>query len=712
MEWQEICFKLGAPGNEAGRAEACRLMAEKLTPATPAIARVWLIQQLERIGHGECVEALASAMKDADPLVRESARRALQANPAPEAVAELRDALASATDSNVKIGLINALAARGDQASTAVLVHELQNRDVAVAVAAAHALGKVGGPDTFKQIQCDIPTPPSEDPRLVLAISDACLRWTEKATSGDDKQRIYSMLLEAPHSPRPIRMAALRGLLAVTHHQPGGDEKQAAIILDVLGGNDRDLWSVALKQIGRAHEGTVVKLAAGLAKLSPAAQAALLGVLGVRHSEAALPAVLEAVKSSDAKVRLAALRALGGVGDVSVLPLLLETTFAGGEPAAAARESLETIFAKGTDEILLERMKQATDLAQRRTLIEILDRRMVSAAVPAILTETANKDGSIRHTAYDALSRLATPNDIAAIIQAMLQSKDGGDRYEAERAIVTICNRFAEYDQRAESVLAVYNVANEEEKAALLPLLGLIGGPKAYTLIQAALASSDAKQREVGFSALCNWPNAHAAENLLKIAETAKDTDHRRRALRAFAHVVAIRSDGTSAEVKLPMLRRAMKLADRDEERAMLVERATGVYHVETFHMVAPYLNNPRIAQPACYAIVNLSHHAEIRRPNAAEFFHALDQVIRICKTPWLVDEAKQNKILAQREWVDQEMVKVEAALPKRAAVDTAKAQEALGLHLLHGLPPRCDALGGQDLPAVGPEDRGLRGGH
>ena len=62
MEWQEICFKLGAPGNEAGRAEACQLMAAKLTPATPAIARVWLLQQLERIGHGECVDALAAAM--------------------------------------------------------------------------------------------------------------------------------------------------------------------------------------------------------------------------------------------------------------------------------------------------------------------------------------------------------------------------------------------------------------------------------------------------------------------------------------------------------------------------------------------------------------------------------------------------------------------------------------------------------------------------
>ena len=70
-------------------------------------------------------------------------------------------------------------------------------------------------------------------------------------------------------------MAALKGLLSVAHHQEGGAEKQAKIILDTLAGKDRDLWGVALKEVGRVPEGGVVKLAAGLAKLPPAAQAAL-----------------------------------------------------------------------------------------------------------------------------------------------------------------------------------------------------------------------------------------------------------------------------------------------------------------------------------------------------------------------------------------------------------------------------------------------------
>ena len=127
----------------------------------------------------------------------------------------------------------------------------------------------------------------------------------------------------------------------------------------------------------------------------------------------------------------------------------------------------------------------------------------------------------------------------------MFASKDGGDREEAQRAVIMICTRFAEYDHGPEPVLAVYDTASAEEKAVLLPLLGRIGGAEGLRADPGGDRRRRRQWREVGLSALCNWPNAHAADDLLKLAETAKDKDHRRRFLRAFAQVVAIRSDGT-----------------------------------------------------------------------------------------------------------------------------------------------------------------------
>src|SRR5262245_12236572 len=43
QQWQSICLQLSAPGNEVMRAEACKLMVEKLNAKTPNQARIWLL---------------------------------------------------------------------------------------------------------------------------------------------------------------------------------------------------------------------------------------------------------------------------------------------------------------------------------------------------------------------------------------------------------------------------------------------------------------------------------------------------------------------------------------------------------------------------------------------------------------------------------------------------------------------------------------------
>ena len=64
---------------------------------------------LERLGKAEAVPTLKALLADTDVEIRDAARRALQENTAPEAVVALRDALATASDADFKLGLINAL---------------------------------------------------------------------------------------------------------------------------------------------------------------------------------------------------------------------------------------------------------------------------------------------------------------------------------------------------------------------------------------------------------------------------------------------------------------------------------------------------------------------------------------------------------------------------------------------------------------------------
>ena len=108
-EWQEICFQLGAPGNEAKLGEACTLMAARIGPTTPLEARIWLLKQLERHGGAGCVTAVSAQLSDPEVRVRDAGRRALANNPAAQAGKRLREALTVASNADDRIALVNAL---------------------------------------------------------------------------------------------------------------------------------------------------------------------------------------------------------------------------------------------------------------------------------------------------------------------------------------------------------------------------------------------------------------------------------------------------------------------------------------------------------------------------------------------------------------------------------------------------------------------------
>ncbi len=211
LQWETICFQAGAPGNETSRDEACQVMVAALASDMAPPARVWLLKQLERIGRGECIEALAAALGDKEVHVRDAARRALTNNPTPGANATLVDAMQKA-DGKFKAALINALGYRADQASVAAVANELTSRDQAVAAAAARALGKIANAEATRALSgARLQT--KGDVRLRVA--DSYLLCADKLLAEGKKVEataIYASL-NNPDEAKSIRLAAMQGLL-------------------------------------------------------------------------------------------------------------------------------------------------------------------------------------------------------------------------------------------------------------------------------------------------------------------------------------------------------------------------------------------------------------------------------------------------------------------------------------------------------------------
>jgi HEAT repeat protein len=635
QRWQEICLRAGAPGKEPLRAEACKVMLGKLGPKTPAPARVWLLKQLEQIGRAESVDAVAAVLDDKDEQVRDAAVRALAANPAPAAATKLVAKLPSAAP-KLKVPLLNALGYRADKSAVAAVTKELSAAEAEVAVAAARALGKIATPEAAKSLAAA--RGKARGP-VRLALTDAYLLCADRRLEegkGEEAAAIYREL-NRPEEPRPVRLAALRGLLS------SAGDKAGEMVLELLGGTDADARAVATGQIDELKPGALKALARGLEKLPASSQVLVLGALAARGDKSQMPAAVAAAKSKNGEVRVAGVLALGKLGDASVVPLLLDLLGADPQLASAAGKSLAQVPGEEVSEKLVAALKGAKVAARKRALIDILEQRKAAAAVPILLKDAQGGDAGLRAAAMSALRQLAEPKDVPEMVKGLVKAARGREREDAERAVAAVCARIADPEKRAAPVLAFLETGLKYY-ADVLPVLGRLGGMEVREILRAALGAGDDAQVEGAVQGLCNWPDRSVTEDLLKLAEKAKRPDQRKAALRALVRVSSNPNEGATAE-RLAALKKAMALAPGDDERKVVLEGFGGVRDIEALRYVLPYLKNKDLAQQACKAVVELAHSKKLREPNRAEFEPALDRVIAICRDRNLVERARRYKL-------------------------------------------------------------------
>jgi hypothetical protein len=85
-----------------------------------------------------------------------------------------------------------------------------------------------------------------------------------------------------------------------------------------------------------------------------------------------------------------------------------------------------------------------------------------------------------------------------------------------------------------------------------------------------------------------------------------------------------------------------MPLAARDEDRALILERAGAVRIVDSLRFVAPCMDQPSLCEAACHAVVELAHHRGLRDPNKKEFEDALHKVLKTSKDAATQERAKR----------------------------------------------------------------------
>jgi HEAT repeat protein len=422
----------------------------------------------------------------------------------------------------------------------------------------------------------------------------------------------------------------------------GQSQDQAVdIVLGILRSDDQDMQAAAIAMVKEMPGTDVTKaLAKELPNLSAKSQVQLLSALGDRGDAAARPAVVTAVKSEDQSVRIAALRALGQLGDDSDVELLSQAAAGStGAEQKAARDSLYRLRGPNVDKVILTSITKA-DAKTKVELISCISQRNIKAGVPTLLETAKDSDRKVRIQSLRVLKVVAGPEQLPALVELLINAKSSSDRTEAQKTIAAIAHRIEDKNQQAESVLAALpSVKETAARCSLLNVLGRIGDNNALPVLTAALKDENVEVQTAAIRALAEWPTPEPIPNLLKIAENSDNKVHRILALRGFIRLLGLTSDRPADET-IEMYKKAMSLAPNAGEKKKVLAGLANMKSLAAMDMVAAYLDDDELSIEAGAAVINIAGGIYSDHPEQAK--DMLNRVIKTTKNDSLSQQAQE----------------------------------------------------------------------
>lgn len=498
-----------------------------LSSSAPAAEKALACKHLAIYGSAAAVPELSRLLTNEQ--LASWARIALEVIPGKAADEALRKATES-LQGRLLVGTINSIGVRRNADSVVPLTARLQDQNAEVASAAAVALGRIGNPAATKSLRAALKVVPAG---VRSAAAEGCVLCAERCLSeGRDAEaaEIYDEVRKAD-VPKQRILEATRGAI-LARKQEG-----IPILVEQLRSSDKGLFQISLMTAREFPAGQMDEaLAAELVRAVPDRAALILVAMADRKESVLVPAVLKAAGSGPKQVRLAAVGALGRVGDAACLSSLLEMALdADPELAQAAKSALAELPDRNIDKEIVARLSTGEGKTYP-LLIELVGNRRIEASA-TLLKALDHSDPTVRHAVLKSLGATVTAKNLAALLDQVVSPKHAEDEAVAQQALKVASVRMPDREACAVEIASALERSPVPTKVALLQILGAVGGTKALSTVGAAAKSTDPQLQDISSRLLGEWMTIDAAPVLLDLAKTAPGDKYQVRALRGYIRI-------------------------------------------------------------------------------------------------------------------------------------------------------------------------------
>jgi HEAT repeat protein len=555
-------------------------------------------RELCRVATKEAVPTLAELLDD-DKLSH-MARYALEAIPDASVDEALRAALGRLQGTQ-RLGVIGSLGVRRDTQAVAALSQLLTETDEATAQAAARALGSIGSASAADALKNASATMTEQTRQAICEGLLRCAEALQEANDAEASRGIYDHLRGLADTPLQVRAAALRGAILIR-----GDDG-IPMLIEALNGPDYGMAAAATRAAMELPGNAITDVLMNQLPNVPAErQGLVILALADREDTRVAPAVLKTAESAAGPLQMLALRALKRVGGAdSFAPLLKIAVDGDGDVTQAAMEALESLQDSSLDAQLAKELLSAQGKS-RLLLIDLARRRHTVAATQALWQAAEDDDIAVRAAALTSLGTLIDADALPKLIARLGNTASGQEATALDQAIRDLCRRSEDPQQAAGQLAAELPKSDASVQARILDTLKIIGGPTSLQAVANAAAQSDDESlRDEAFRVLGQWRSTDVAPVLLKLLQDVNDQRLKVRAIRAYIRIA--RQFDMPDDQRAEMCRTAMKLAQRDEDRALVLDIPLRYPSPQMQAIVEDAVEIPALKDKAQYVLMGMT---------------------------------------------------------------------------------------------------------
>jgi hypothetical protein len=314
-----------------------------------------------------------------------------------------------------------------------------------------------------------------------------------------------------------------------------------------------------------------------------------------------LPAVLSAAGKGPKPVRLAAIGALGRVGDVSCLSPLLEIAAeSDAELVKSAKAALGDLPGENVNKEIVSRLPKA----QGKTyplLLELVGERRIDA-MPELLKALDHSDKRVRTASLTSLGATVPAKNLSVLITQVVSPKYAEDSPVAQQALKIAAIRMADREACAGQLAAALDKSSVATQETLLQILGAVGGTKALHTLATAARGNDPKLQEASTKLLGEWMTIDAAPVLLDLAKSNPPDRFTVRAMRGYIRIA--RQFTMDEPQRIEMCQNAWQAARQPAERQLVLDVLQRYPSLGTLELAVEAMQAPGMKSDATEAVL------------------------------------------------------------------------------------------------------------